>query len=123
MDDVDAKTPDGADHDIALALRDLQTALKAAAEGRKRRQERRQEPLGGDRGDAPAPREAPGLMERKIELLEQRLEKARAGIVRRDERIAALERAGAQQAATIEEIHASRSWRITAPIRRLRSGA
>ena len=119
MDDVDAKTPDGADHDIALALRDLQTALKAAAEGRKRRQER----LGGDRGDAPAPREAPGLMERKIELLEQRLEKARAGIVRRDERIAALERAGAQQAATIEEIHASRSWRITAPIRRLRSGA
>ncbi|MDB2407832.1 hypothetical protein N9W17_04830 [Jannaschia sp.] len=63
---------------------------------------------------------APKTAEPRIAALYAKIEKARAGVANRDARIAQLMTERDALRAELDEMRASRSWKITAPLRRLR---
>ncbi|PWJ12940.1 hypothetical protein [Jannaschia seohaensis] len=97
----------------------LLSGMPAAAPNAKSKPAKAKTKAGKPAKPAAAP-PAPEGAAAQIAALEAKLEKARTGLVNRDARIADLKAERDALRAEIEELRASRSWRITAPLRRLR---
>ncbi|TFL17143.1 hypothetical protein [Jannaschia formosa] len=78
------------------------------------------DPAPGSASDPAADPASGPPTEARIAALRAKIEKARAGLVNRDARIAELKAERDALRAELEKMRASRSWRLTAPLRRLR---